>query len=218
MTSLDGYLDSVCGQLRVNPAEAEDIRKEFRSHLEESIQAHVAHGMDTPGAVAAALSGFGPAGTVCDCLARVHQGDPWWLLRLKGLGLGLVIGAVLGAFIPLGGHLEFAVRALPLPADVDVSLAHVVTNAMLAGGVIGMLSAGGRGLLTGWCTGSVLWLAEYVVHWIASVASGTTGGTGVDMLNLVLLAPLLGGLFGAAVGAGTSAVLSATSRIRPQIQ
>ena len=29
MVSIDAYLDRVCGKLRVNPAEAEDIREEL---------------------------------------------------------------------------------------------------------------------------------------------------------------------------------------------
>lgn len=217
MTSLDAYLDSACARLRVNPAEAEDIREELRSHLEELIESHATAGMERGKAVTAALGDFGEASRVRDCLDRVHQGDVWWVLRLKGLGLGLLIGAVLGVVVPVGGHLDFAVRALPLPADADLSRAYVIINAVLAGGLIGLLSAGQRGLLTGWCVGSLLWLAEYVVHWIAGAATASTD-SGANMLNSVLLAPLIGGVFGAAVGAGSSAILSATSRIRPQIQ
>lgn len=218
MTSLDAYLDLVCARLRVDPAQAEDIRSELCSHLEDLTDTYRCKGLSDAQATENAIGSFGEAVNLRACLQRVHQGDTWWVLRLKGLGLGLLMGALLGLLAPVGGHLEFLVRAFPLPADIDVSLAHVVINAMLAGGVIGMLSAGGRGLFTGWCTGSVLWLAEYVVHWIASVTSGTTGGTDVDMLNLVLLAPLLGGLFGAGVGTAASGILSAASRIRPQIQ
>ena len=217
MTSLDTYLDRACVRLQANPAEAEDIREELCSHLQELIQTHVAQGMDSREAMAAALTDFGDAGRLRDCLDRVHHGDPWWILRIKGLALGMMIGCLLGLLTPVGGHLEFLVRVFPLPADIDASRAHIAVNAMLAGGVIGLLSAGGRGLLTGWCTGSLLWLAEYVVHWIASTASGGAG-VGPNILNSVLLAPLLGGVFGAAVGAGSAAILSYTSRIRPQIQ
>lgn len=217
MTSLDAYLDSVCRHLRVNPAEAEDIREELSCHLEDLIYMHAAEGMDRRDAMAAALSEFGAASKLHDYLDRVHQGDAWWLLRLKGLGLGILIGALLGVLIPVGGHLEFLARAFPLPADIDPSRAHLVINAMLGGGVIGLLSVGGRGLLTGWCVGSLLWLAEYVVHWIAGVA-GSAAEPGPSMLNSVVLAPLLGGMFGAAVATGSAAILSVTSRIRPQIQ
>jgi hypothetical protein len=217
VTSLDTYLDRACARLQVNPAETEDIREELRCHLEDLMRIHSAEGMDSRHAMAATLRDFGDASNLHDCLDSVHHGDPWWVLRVKGLGLGLLLGALLGLLIPVGGHLEYAVRAFPLPAGIDASRAQIAVNAMLAGGVIGLLSAAGRGLLTGWCVGSLLWLAEYVVHWIAAVAGGSVGA-GSNVLNSVLLAPLLGGVFGAAVGAGSAAVLSYTSRIRPQIQ
>ncbi|UCC67633.1 MAG: hypothetical protein JSV79_11010 [Armatimonadota bacterium] len=216
MTSIESYLDASCVRLAVNPAEAEDVREELRAHLHELVEEHVAEGMDRQAAAERALARFGDARALHDCLNRVHRGDVWWALRLKGLALGLLIGALFGVLAPIGGHLEFAARAFPLPADVDPSRAHIAINAMLAGGVIGLLSAGGRGLLAGWCVGSLLWLTEYVVHWIIGVASGAADA-GPSVLSSVLLAPLLGGMFGAAVGAGTAAILSAAARVRPQI-
>ncbi len=88
---------------------------------------------------------------------------------------------------------------------------------MLVGGLVGMLSAGGRGILAGWCVGSLLWLAEYVAHWVASVVGGGPDPT-ANLLNSVLLAPLLGGTLGTAIGAAVAAILSAARTIRPQIQ
>jgi hypothetical protein len=217
VTSLDVYLDRACARLRVNPAEAEDIREELRSHLAELVRTHVAEGMDRRKATAAALSDFGDASKLHGRLDRVHQGDAWWVLRLKGFALGLLIGAVLGALVPVGGHLEFAVSVFPLPVSVDPLRAHILINAVFSGGLIGLLSVGGRGLLTGWCAGSLIWLSEYIFYWIAGVAGAAAEG-GSSTLNAVLLAPLLGGVFGAAVGAGSAAILSYTSRIRPQIQ
>ncbi len=215
-TSLEAYLDHVCARLRVNPAEAEEIREELGCHLEDLIEMHAARGMGGAEATAAAISEFGDPGKLHYCLDRVYRGDGWWVLRLKGLGLGLVIGGVLGVVVPVGGHLEFAASAFPLLGQIDPLRAHVVINAMLAGGVIGLLSAGGRGLLAGWCVGSLLWLTEYVVHWVTSVAAGPAGG-GLGLMSSVLLAPLLGGAFGAAVGAGSAAMLSLAGRLRPEI-
>jgi hypothetical protein len=217
VTSTDSYLDGVCGRLEVNPAAADDIREELGSHLEELAQAYAAEGNDPREAAALAIAHFGDAGKLHDCLDRVHQGDAWWLLRLKGLGLGMLLGALLGAAIPVGGHLEVFARLLPLSDALGTPQGLILLNAILAGGLIGLLAAGGRGLLVGWSAGSLLWLGEYVVYWITGVASGAADPA-ANMLNSVLLAPLLGGTFGAAVGASSSVILSATSRIRPQIQ
>ena len=217
MTSVDAYLDGVCVRLRVNPAQADDIREELRSHLDELIQAYAAEGKDSGEATDLAIAHFGGAGKLHDCLDRVHQGDAWWLLRLKGLGLGMLLGGLLGVAIPVGGHLEFAARLFPLSNPLGTPHGLIILNAMLAGGLIGLLSAAGRGLLVGWSAGSLLWLVEYVVHWITGVASGAADPT-ANMLNSVLLAPLLGGIFGVAVGACSAAILSVTSSTRPQIQ
>jgi hypothetical protein len=217
VTSLNGYLDSVCARLRVNPAEAEDIREELRSHLEELIRTYTDEGMGRAEATDTALSCFGDGLKLRECLDRVHQGDAWWMLRLKGMGVGMLIGAFLAVSVPAGGHMEFMARLFALPAAIDPSRAQIVANGLLVGGIVGLLSAGGRGLLAGWCAGSLIWLGEYVVHWVSCVAA-RSADPAANMLNSVLLAPLLGGVFGAAVGAASAAILSAASRIRPQIQ
>ncbi len=219
MTSLDAYVDQVCSRLRVNPAEADDIREELNGHLKELAEELSAGGMDQREAAACALSAFGEAARIHDCLDRVHDGDPWWLVRLKGSGLGMLIGALLTAVVPVGGHLEFIAHLFPLPSSVDASRALILLNALAAGGLIGLLAAGGRALLAGWTLGCLVWLGEYVVHWVISVGGGSAvADGGLGLMNSVLLAPLLGGAFGAAVGLGTAAALSAVSRIRPQIQ
>jgi hypothetical protein len=68
----------------------------------------------------------------------------------------------------------------------------------------------------GWSLGAVLWLAEFVASWLWR-AGGGAAGPATAMLNLALLAPLLGGTFGATVGFASSTVLAAASRIRPSI-
>jgi hypothetical protein len=207
----------VCDELRVNPAEAEDIREELELHLEELIATYAAAGASRAEATERALRQFGDAARLQGCLDCVHRGDAWWVLRLKGLGIGLLLGALLGVLLPIGGHLEALLPMLPLPAHLDPSRAHFAFNGMLVGGLVGLLAAGGRAILAGWCAGSLVWLAEYVVHWVASVAGGAPEPA-VNLLNSVLLAPLLGGAFGAAVGAAVAAILSAARNIRPQIQ
>ena len=216
MSSLDAYLDRACGRLGVNPAEAEDIREELRSHLDTLIDSYTEAGMRREEATTRAVADFGDARRLRSSLDRVHRGDSWWLTRLKGLGLGMLVGALIGVVAPLGGHLEFLAGLLPIPVGIDAAQFHIGLNAAAAGGIVGLLSAGGRGLLVGWSVGSLLWLGEYVAYWVGCVASGCVPKGG--MLNTVLLAPLLGGVFGALVGAASTAILCAASRIRPQIQ
>jgi len=217
VVSIEAYLDRVCGKLRVNPAEVEDIREELRSHLDAIIQERRQQGLTAAAAADFALASVGDPVKLHGCLDRVHGGDPWWVRRLKGFAFGMLMGGFLALLIPLGGHLEFAARLISLPAAVDPSRLPMLLNGLLAGGVIGLLAAGGGGVLVGWSAGAVLWLAEYVTYWMAQAAGGDVSSAG-NMLERVLLAPLLGGLFGAAVGAAASAVLAAASRFRPRVQ
>ena len=217
MASVEAYLDRVCGRLRVNSAEAEDIREELRSHLDEVIRERLEGGLSEAAAVDFALASAGDPVKLHGCLDRVHGGDPWWMRRLKGFVFGMLMGGFLALLIPVGGHLEFAARLISLPAVVDPSRLPMLFNGLVAGGVIGLLAAGGGGVLVGWSAGAMLWLAEYVTYWLAQAAGGDASSAG-DVLPRVLLAPLLGGVFGAAVGAASSAVLAAASRFRPRIQ
>jgi len=217
VVSVDAYLDRVCGGLRVNPAEAEDIREELRSHLEAIIQERLERGLSETAATDFAITSVGDPGRVHRCLDRVHQGDAWWVLRLKGLVFGMLMGGFLALLIPLGGHLEFAARFISFSTAVDPSRVPVLLNGMAVGGVIGLLSAGGRGLLVGWSGGALMWLAESAIYWMTRAVGGDAGMAG-NMLERVLLAPLLGGIFGASVGAASSAVLAAASRVRPRVQ
>jgi len=216
VASVEAYLDRVCGKLRVNSAEAEDIREELRSHLDEIVHGRLERGLSEAAAIDFALASVGDPVKLHGCLDRVHSGDPWWMRRLKGFVFGMLMGGFLALLIPLGGHLEFAARLISLPA-FDPSRLPMLLNGLVAGGVIGLLAAGGGGVLVGWSAGAMLWLAEYVTYWLAQAAGGDASSAG-DMLPRVLLAPLLGGVFGAAVGAASSAVLAAASRFRPRIQ
>lgn len=217
-TNVDAYLSRVCARLRVNPAEADELREELRNHLEELIQAYCAGGIDRREATDLALAWFGDPRRLRDCLDLVHQGDAWWVSRLKGLALGMLVGGLLALAAPIGGHLEFIARLFAIPAGMDATRVSMLINALVVGGAIGLLSSGGRGILVGWSLGSLVWLAEYVVYWMVNIAREPRGGdASLDLLNSVLLAPLLGGVFGALVGLSTAAALSGLSRSRPEI-
>ena len=219
MTNVDTYLDRVCGRLRVDPAQADDIRAELRSHLEEFIGTCRAKDMDEGEAAELAISSLGDAAKLHSCLDRVHQGDAWWVLRLKGLALGTGLGGLLALLMPVGGHAEFLSGLFWFAAGIDAGRAQVLVNALILGGLIGLLSAGGRALLVGWSMGSLVWLAEHVVYWIAgTVSNGFSPEQGLNVFHSVLLSPVVGGLFGAVVAMGTGALLSLTSRLRPEIR
>lgn len=217
MASVEAYLDRVCGKLRVDPAEAEDIREELRSHLDEIVRERLGRGLSEGAAARFALAAVGDPVKLWGRLDRVHRGDAWWMRRLKGFAFGMAMGGLLALLLPLGGHLEFAARFISLPSAIDPARFPMLFNGLLAGGAIGLLAAGGRGVLVGWSAGALMWLAESTVYWMAQAAGGDASAAG-NMLERVLLAPLLGGIFGAAVGAASSAVLAAASRVRPRVQ
>jgi hypothetical protein len=216
-SSIPAYLDSVCRHLRAGPAEAEDIREELQAHLEELARFYASQGTAPAEALDRALAQFGEAAKIGDTLDLVHEGDAWWLRRLKGLLLGMALGALLSALLPVGGHLDFALSRFSLPGGFALPRAEMVLNAALAGGLIGVCSARGKGLLIGWSLGAVLWLAEFVASWLWRAGGGAAESAN-SMLNAALLAPLLGGAFGAAVGFVSSTALAAASRIRPSMQ
>ncbi len=171
-SSIPAYLDSVCQRLRSEPAEAEDIREELHAHLEELTRLYVSQGAAPAEALGRALAQFGEPAKIGDTLDLVHEGDAWWLRRLKGLMLGLALGALLSAVLPVGGHLDFALSRFPLPGALALPRAEMVLNAALAGGLIGACSARGKGLLIGWSLGAVLWLAEFVASWLWRAGGG----------------------------------------------
>ncbi len=219
MASVEVYLDRACARLRVNPAEADDIREELRAHLEELIQSYRGGGVDRAEATDLALAWFGDAHKIHDSLDLVHQGDVWWVGRLKGMALGMFVGALLALLIPFGGHVEFLARLLPFLTALDSSRVNLLLNSLLVGGIIGLFSSGGRSLFVGWTLGSLIWMAEYTAYWINGVASNTApADDSLNMLSSVLLSPILGGLFGALVGLITAGALSRLSRARPEIR
>ena len=213
MTSIEAYLDASCSRLSVNPAEEEEIREELRCHLRELAESYVAEGMDRGLATERALAWFGDSQRLHDSLDLVHHGDPWWIWRLKGMVLGALLGAVIVVLLPLGGHPVWEPGPAGDPCRVQLAL-----NGLVAGALIGLL-AGRRGLFVGWVAGSLIWMAEYVAYFVISVATDITPPDGgLRLFNSVLLSPVLGGIFGAAVGSVCSMLLSAASRLRPEIR
>jgi hypothetical protein len=196
----------------MNPAEAEDIRAELHVHLAELIEDFRCEGMSRREAVRAALQEFGDIEEIRGWLDRVHQGDPWWVLRLKGFALGAAIGTALGLLTTwAGGHSDFLTRHLPvLPG---------IVNSMLVGGAIGLAASGGRGASIGWALGSLVWLAQSLALWAGGIAAHGTPPEGpLALLSLVFLSPFLGGIFGLAVGLGTAAGLLWLSGARVEVR
>jgi len=218
VTSIETYLDQSCARLPINPAEAEDVREELRSHLRELVEGYAAEGLDRAAATERALTWFGDPQRLHDSLDLVHHGDPWWVWRLKGMVLGAVLGAAIALLLPVGGHIEFLTTTLGRPLGWEAGRIQLALNGLLAGGLIGLLS-GARGIFVGWVAGSLIWMAEYVAYLIISIATDMAPPDGgLRLFTSVILSPVLGGLFGAVVGGVCTALLTGASRLRPEIR
>jgi hypothetical protein len=218
VASIETYLDEVCGQLHVNPAVAGDIRDELRGHLEDSVERYRREDSDAAAALRRALASFGEPAKLNTCLCLVHHGECVWLRRLKAMALGIAIGCLFSLLGTLGRQLGLAPLSLVVPGDGGLHSSQSIA-AIAVGGVIGLLSAGRRGFFVGWTLGSLAWLIACAGVWV----SGTVGGSVTPQESLsgfygVLLAPVLGGLFGATVELSSGALLSAASRLRPGIR
>jgi hypothetical protein len=198
VASIDSYLDRACARLHANPAEVEDIRREIRLHLEDMIAEYCAEGMTRPEAAERAIAWLGEAEQVRAGLDRVHHGDPGWVRRLKGMALGGLLGAILSRWagaclLPTG------LAAHSAAGDALVGLA--------TGCCIGLLSNSRSGLVTGLAVGSLTWFAAMVGALASPLASSTSSDSVLQATHAVLLALILGGVFGLAVAAGTRALL-----------
>ncbi len=95
-----------------------------------------------------------------------------------------------------------------LSAGGKLAPAQATLNGLLIGGIAGLVCAAGRRFYAAWLFGSLAWLTEYLVYWVQSIAQGVpVPDGGLGMMNAVLLAPVVGGFFALAVGAGTAAML-----------
>jgi hypothetical protein len=198
MASIDSYLDRACARLRGNPAEVEDIRREIRLHLEDMIEEYCAEGMTRPKAAERAIAWLGEAEQLRAGLDLVHHGDPGWVRRLKGMALGGLLGVPLSLLLGLAGH--------GTAADMLIGLA--------AGCCIGFLSVSRSGLLAGLAVGSLTWFAGRVGALASPLASGPAPDSMLQATHSVLLALILGGVFGLAIAAGCRGLLSLLSHSR----
>ena len=86
----------------------------------------------------------------------------------------------------------------------------------------GQHRAGGRGrggLVVGWLLGSLVWLVECTVSWVTGTMTDSYLPTqSMTVFDGLLLSPVIGGFFSAAVGLSSAALVSLTSRPRAQIR
>lgn len=165
-----------------------------------------------------ALAWFGEAGKLNGYLDLVHQGGPWWTSRLKGWALGALLGVLLALVAPIGGHIEFLARCLPTAALANSTFLCTVLNAFIVGGAVGLFAAGGRSGLVGFSWGASIWLAEYLAYWVSFISRDAAApDVTLATFNSILIAPLVGGVFGAVVGLTSAKLLSVSQRARPVI-
>jgi hypothetical protein len=202
VSNLEVYLDRACGCLRVNPAEAEDIRRELRAHLEERVQEAVAGGVDVAEAVEKVLTGFGPAERVRAGLCEVHQTDPWWLSRLQCAALGALLGLAVISLLP------FAQRLGLSPTDGPSPLMGAIIGA-----AIGLVSIPGRSPIAGLVVGSLGWMATGLAAFLTA-STAPPSGDWVRPFNSLLLSPIVGSFFGVVVSAASASCLRFSLRLR----
>jgi hypothetical protein len=215
MSSIEAYLDRVCGNLHVNPAVAADLRDEFRAHLEELAESYRAAGATAEEAYQRAIARFGAAARLCVSLEEVHREEPGWLQCHKGLAAGMLAGCLLTVpllvlmRLGLAASLFAALLVLPSPA-LGLAL-----NGLVVGGLIGLVSRAHGGVFIGWILGSLIWLVEYLCCWVlGTTSSAFSPELSLAMLNSMLLAPVVGGADGAAAGLASTFLLTLTSRLR----
>jgi hypothetical protein len=217
MPSIDVYLDQICGRLAVNPAVAENIREELRSHLEEAIATYEAIGASPTEATEHAVARFGQSARLFAYLDEVHRRECRWALRLKGAAAGLLFGCLLGLLLPFVRRLGlFSPLFSAAPEGPRVL---PLLNGALMGAFIGSLAITRGGLVVGWLLGSLVWLVECTVSWVTGTMTDSYLPTqSMTVFDGLLLSPVIGGFFSAAVGLSSAALVSLTSRPRAQIR
>jgi len=198
MASLDGYLDRACAGLRVDPAEAEDIRRELRAHLEERLRDALARGASRDKAITEILARFGEPEEVLAALRAVHQEESWWAYRLKGMVAGAAVGAVLSLLLRVAGH----------GAALEAALGTA------SGACIGLLSVSRTRLVAGLAIGALTWFAATVGALAASGVGSPQSSFPLQAMHSVLLSLITGGVFGMVVAAGATVLVSLLSRPR----
>jgi hypothetical protein len=215
---IDSYLDQVCARLSFDPAEVSEIRDELFADIAGRVREFCAGGMEPEEAIRRTLLSLGEPECLRFHLGRVHQGDPRWLRGLKGFGVGVLLGCLLGLIFPLGGPLELLTKLFVASFGTAAARYVILLNALLVGGSVGAWSGlRGRSLFVGWLTGSFVWLAEYVIAFIVGMEANSAPIDPMQMFNAVLSAPVIGGGFGIIVSLGAAVWLSCSARARPKI-
>ena len=217
MSSLEAYLDHACAGLRLNPAKAEDIRRELQVHLEERIQDAIAQGLSRAEAMTRVLARFGQPEKIRASLTQAHLGEPWWAYRLKAAWVGAFLGALIALLLPSAARLGLDAALLGLSAG-DGGRLPLVTLGLIVGGATGLLSAPRRGLIVGPAVGALVWTIESVRVFIGGMGQPLSSGASVQAFTSAVLSPIIGALFGVVVGIAVTAVLSFSQRPRPGIR
>jgi len=198
MSGIETYLDRVCDQLRGNPAEIADIRREIRLHLDDLIADYCAEGMSRPEAAERAIALLGEAERLRGGLDLVHHGDRAWVRRLKGAGVGGLLGATLSLLLPLTGR--------SIPSDSLLAIA--------SGVCIGLLSGSRARLLVGFAIGSLAWFASRIDALTAPLFSNSVSPLPLEAAQSVLVALIIGGIFGTVLATGVAVLLPLVCRHR----
>jgi uncharacterized protein YoaH (UPF0181 family) len=212
--SLEAYLDHACAGLRLNPAKAEDIRRELRVHLEERIQDAIAQGLSRADAIARVLARFGEPERIRASLREAHLGEPWWAYRLKAAAFGAFVGALIALLLPLAARLGLDAVLLGVSAGHGAR-SPLVTLGLVVGGATGLLSGRNRGLLVGPGVGALVWTIESFRVFVSTMGQALSSEASLQVFNSTVLSPIIGALFGVAVGIALTALLSLSPRPRP---
>jgi hypothetical protein len=219
LTDIEAYLDRACAGLKINPAQADDIREELRSHLEETLLTQGVE-LNDAAAVRAALSGFGDPEKLAEFLGLVHQGERPWRRRFKGLLIGLSLGFILSWLGGKASEISPLGRFFLAPIG-GASPVVLWLNCLGLGGLIGLLSVIGKPLLLGWWIGFFAWIIELAILGATTLIGAGTPAAASNSLpapSLLLLTPLLGGCFGLFIALSARGISFLISCFRPEIR
>gem|GEM_PF-4610229 len=218
MTDIEAYLDRACAGLAINPAQADDLRAELHSHLEEAL---LSQGIDLQdkAAVETALTGFGDPEKLAEFLGFVHQGEPLAHRYIQGFILGSLLGLSLAFLSTRDTGYAYYLRFFTTPIGENFPPL-IWFNGSLVGGLLGLLSIKGRHLLLGWWVGLCGWLLEYIAYWVNTMLFIKSPGIPKPPTTVyhMLLIPVLGGSFGLFVTFGSRGLAYLLSRLRPEIR
>jgi len=120
------YLEDVAARLRLPPHRKDEIREEFRAHLDEHWAAIAASGGERPQRIRQVLDDFGPSDRLAAAVARPYHRRAWRIV-------GLVAASLMMAFL-----LQMRLRG-PGPAGSHGRWSTERTGPALAGGTLSFL-------------------------------------------------------------------------------